>query len=129
MRFQVYFVAWNKTLVLFAIIAKPNVNARDLLVEYKDSVATLTWEYEVIDPEVTQLVIEQCILGGACTEYNVTENTKKRLEVPGSYGEIFYLVIYQDGLEAYRSERFRVVTVPTDGMQSKCVIFKITVSH
>ena len=86
--------------------------ADDLAVEYTDSIATLTWKYEVTDPEITQVVIEQCILGGACTVYNVTENTQKTLEVPASNGEIFYLVIYQDGLEAYRSERFAVVTPP-----------------
>ena len=106
--------------------AKPNVNAEDLTVEYRGSVAKLTWEYEVTHPEITLVVIEQCIFCGACTKYNVTENTKKTLEVPASTSEIFYLVIYQDGLEAYRSERFRVVTVPTAGMQSTIIIFKIT---
>ena len=88
------------------------MNAEDLTVEYRDSIAILTWKYEVTDPEITRVVIEQCILGGACTVYNVTENTQKTLEVPASNGEIFYLVIYQDGLEAYRSERFAVVTPP-----------------
>ena len=88
------------------------MNAEDLTVEYRDSIAILTWKYEVTDPEITRVVIEQCILGGACTEYNVTDNTEKNLEVPAFDGEIFYLVIYQDGLEAYRSERFAMITPP-----------------
>ena len=102
----------NKTLVLITFSAKPIVNAEDLTVEYTDSIAILIWKYEVTDPEISRVVIEQCILGWACTEYNVTENTQKTLEVPASKGEIFYLVIYQDGLVAYRSERFAVVTPP-----------------
>ena len=97
---------------LITFSAKPIVNAEDLTVEYRDSIVILTWKYEVTDPEISQVVIEQCILGGACTEYIVIENTQKTLEVPASNGEIFYLVIYQDGLEAYRSERFAVVTPP-----------------
>ena len=94
------------------------------MVEFKGSVAKLTWQYEVIDPEITQVVIGQCTLNGICNEYNVTGNTEKSLQVPGSDEDIFYLIIYQEGLEAYRSERFIVVTEAAASMERELNIFE-----
>ena len=71
----------------------------------------LIWKYGVEDISVTTVAIEQCLSVTICMEHNVTTNTDQILEVSLSDGGIFFLVIYQDGLEAYRSQPFSQVPV------------------
>ena len=77
-----------------------------------ENTTVLSWKYDVEDFSVTTVVIEQCSSVTICTEHNVTTNKEQMLEVSLSDGGIFFLVIYQDGLEAYRSQPFS--QVPAD---------------
>ena len=86
---------------------KPIVSQRDLTMERTETSAKLRWVYEITD-DYTTLFIEQCNAIN-CTQHNVTGNMEPMLEIPLIAGKTLYLVIYQDGLEAYRSEPFGTV--------------------
>ena len=79
------------------------------MVDITGNNALLTWNYDVEDTSITTVLIEQCLSDAVCLEHNVTENTDQMLEVSLSDGSLFVLVIYQDGLEAYRSQPFSQV--------------------
>ena len=76
------------------------------MVDIRGNTALLTWNYDVEDTSVTTVLIEQCFSDAICLEHNVTKNTDQIFEVSLSDGDVFVLVIYQDGLEAYRSQPF-----------------------
>ena len=85
---------------------KPLVNQKDLLSEFIGSFAGLSWQYDTTDDNYTTVFIEQCNITGECVQHDVTNNTQHILVVSVLDGNMFYLVIYQDGLEAFRSESF-----------------------
>ena len=95
--------------MLLFVPAKPVVDEYYLKVHI-DKNAVLSWKYDVEDISFTTVVIEQCLSDTNCLEHNVTTNTDQMLELAVSDGDIFFLVIYQDGLEAYRSQRFSQVS-------------------
>ena len=94
---------------LLFVPVKPVVNEYHLKVHI-DNTAVLSWKYDVKDISVTSVVIEQCLSNTNCLEHNVTTNTDQIIELSVSDGDIFFLVIYQDGLEAYRSQAFSQVS-------------------
>ena len=75
-------------------------------VEFTGSKAKLSWIYDVPDGNYTRVIIEQYNETGECLERDVTDSTQQILEVSVLGGDKFYMVIYQDGFEAYRSEDF-----------------------
>ena len=77
------------------------------MVDIRGNTALLTWNYDIEDSSITTVLIEQCLSDAICVEHNVTENTDQMLAVSLSDGDLFVLVIYQDGLEAYRSQPLR----------------------
>ena len=91
---------------LWFVTAKPVVIQDYLMVHIRGNTALLTWNYDDEDTSVTTVLIEQCLSDAICLEHNVTKNTYQMLEVSLSDGDLFVLVIYQDGLEAYRSQPF-----------------------
>ena len=70
--------------------------------------AILRWVYEMTDDDHTTVFIEQCY-SKTCIQHNITRNMDKVLELSLTAGKTFYLVIYQDGLLAYRSDPFKTV--------------------
>ena len=88
------------------MIGKPLVKQQDLSVEFTGWKATLSWVYDATDDNYTTVIIEQCNKTEECIHYDVTHNTEQILEVSVFVGDIFYLVIYQDGLEALQRQRF-----------------------
>ena len=88
------------------MIEKPLVKHKDLSVELTGSFARLSWLYDTTDDHYTAVFIDQCNITGECVLHDVTNNTQHILELSVLDGNMFYLVIYQDGLEAFRSESF-----------------------
>ena len=80
--------------------------------ELIDSEATVSWKYEETEPDVTEVFVEQCQseseTGDNCLAHNVTGQLEGSLELPQSDGELFYLVVFQDGLLSYRSDKFAI---------------------
>ena len=93
------------------VSASPVINSQSLLVGIIGSDARLTWDYDTKDQNYTTVMIEQCGSKPGCVNHDVTGNNS--LVVPLADGELFYLVIYHDGLESYRSEEFSRVPQPT----------------
>ena len=84
------------------------VNQNDLTMEITETSAILRWVYERTDNDYTTVFIEQCYSKN-CILHNITRNMDKVLEISLVAGKMFYLVIYQDGLVAYRSDPFKTI--------------------
>ena len=116
--------------MLLFIPAKPVVDEHYLKVHI-DNTAVLSWKYDVQDISVTTVVIEQCLSDTHCLEHNVTTNTEQMLELSVSDGDIFFLVIYQDGLETYRSQPFSQLSednqLPGKLVHMKTFMYKINI--
>ena len=69
--------------------------------------AILHWMYEITD-NYTTVFIQQCY-SKTCMQHNITRNMDQMLELSLDAGKTFYLVIYQDGLVAYRSDPFKTI--------------------
>ena len=93
------------------VSAEPVINSQHLLFDIIGAGANVTWNYDTKDQNYTTVMIEQCVSKPECVHHNVTGNNS--LVVPLADGELFYLVIYHDGLESYRSEPFSRVPQPT----------------
>ena len=81
------------------------VDREQLVVELIDSRASLTWQFEPTEPNVTDVYIKQCSSDGDCVEH-MTNISERRLDLIYSDGDKYSLVIYLDGLLAYTSEEF-----------------------
>ena len=103
--------------------AKPVVNEYHLKVHI-DNTVVLSWKYYVEDLSVTSVVIEQCLSDSNCLEHNVTTKIDQMIKLSISDGDIFFLIIYQDGLEAYRSQAFSQVS-KDDQLPGKFLQMKI----
>ena len=86
------------------MIEKIHVEQQDISVEFTGSFAEVSWPDGITNNNYTAIIIEQCNDTGGCVQHDVTDNAKQILKMSVSDGNTFYLVIYQDGLEAYRSK-------------------------
>ena len=84
----------------------PVINHEKLLVDLIKARARLTWWYNALEPDITQVYIEQCDAAVKCILHDVTNSSDMILDVATSDGDTFYLIVYQDGLLSYRSSQF-----------------------
>ena len=98
---------------MFHILAKPAVVQEDLIATIEGSFATLVWTELFEDAESITVIIEQCEISGTCMHHNVSTNPGSPFRVSLLNGEHFYLIVYQDGLEAYRSDQFDIIYATT----------------
>ena len=101
---MLYTIVLKPFSTILLLAEHPSVNGDDLLYQINGSLVILGWSFEGYDSSYTSLIIIQCHKTGNCTHHNVTYNPNGMLVVQKSDGLDFHLVVYQDGLEAYRSQ-------------------------
>ena len=92
----------NKMIFQF-VTEKPKINEAEIEAVYYKSIVIVTWKYNGPFSNHTTISIEQCNTTRGCMKHCVTENLDQFLVLSLGNGRTLYLVIYQDGLEAYRS--------------------------